>query len=203
MPGAPLMRKLVNSIGSSSQTVLTIKEAPAVRGKITDGRRPYVQIDRVRYTNPTLARMAGLIGKKIVVEINEQDMRSIIAFLPSGDSIGVLRAVGKWGRTPHNRQTRKAINSLVSRRVLILSLLDDPVQAYMNYLSDSLRLNKPRPADAMEAGRVARQAGGELQIDRAKEREDAPDDRAQTAEAPHESIVSTAMPDIKKILGSF
>ncbi|PTU78650.1 hypothetical protein DBO86_13050 [Pseudomonas indoloxydans] len=201
MYGAPLMRKLVKSQRESSQTTLTIKETPTVRGSIADGRRPYVQIDRVKYTNPTLARIAGLIGKKIVIEINEQDMRSVTAFLTSGESIGVLRAVGKWGRTPHNRQTRKAINSLVSRRLLALSQIDDPILAYIDHLNGLLRRSKPRPADAMEAGRVAKQAGLELQLGRAEEEGDSPVERVK-AEAPRESIVSTVMPDIKSILKS-
>lgn len=201
MPGAPLMRKPVIRQEGSNQTVLIIKETPTVRGSIASGRRPYIQIDRVKYTNQTLARIAGLIGKKIVVEINEQDMRSVTAFLTSGESIGVLRAVGKWRRTPHNRQTRKAINSLVSRRLLVLSQFDDPVLAYMDFLSDSLSKSKPRPGDAMEAGRVAMQAGHGLQLGRAEEEGDAHDERVR-AETPRESIVSTVMPDIKSILKS-
>lgn len=195
-----LIRKLV---GASSGSALTIKEFVTVRGSTDDGRKPYVQIDRVRYTNPTLRSAVSLIGKEIVVEIDEQDMRQVHAFLSTGESIGVLRAHGKWGRVPHNRQTRKAINSLITKRLLSITEADDPIQVYLEYLgrqpNKGVPSSNPMSArDVMEAKRVADQAGYELL------QGDFECDETKTHEienrVPSENIVNTSMPDIAAIL---
>ena len=94
-------------------------------------------------------------------------MRQVRAFLPNGSELGFLKASGRWSQTKHSRKTRKAINSLIHRRILVLSEFDDPVQAYLRYLSLPKKMaggqaSTPPPGKAMEAARVSRE--GELPL---------------------------------------
>lgn len=100
------------------------------------GVRPYVQIDRVRYSNDILRGSAWLKNKKITVEIDEQDLRAVRAYFPDGSLLGILKAGGKWSITKHSRKTRKAINSLKAARLLVVTEFDDPVDNYMKHLAD-------------------------------------------------------------------
>lgn len=139
-----------------------VKEC-VVRGGMRAGRRPYVQIDQVRYTSYVLGQTAALIGKKITVEIDEEDMRQVKAYLPNGAELGFLKASGRWSQSKHSRKTRRAINSLVHRRILVLSEFDDPVQVYLQHLSRSKKKTAseppmPPPSKAVEAVRVSRES---------------------------------------------
>ncbi|RQR85320.1 hypothetical protein DIE11_04670 [Burkholderia sp. Bp9012] len=149
-------------------------ELVTVRGSINSGRRPYIQLEHVRYTNPLLADSAWLLGKKIVIYIDDQDMRQVHAFLANGQEYGVLVAHGKWGVTKHNLTTRKAIFSLICKRILQLSKTEDPVLAYLDWLASKVKPKSKRqmvaPKEATEAARVALDAGVKphVQGDRAK-----------------------------------
>lgn len=140
-----------------------------VRGGRESGRRPYIQIDRIRYTSPVLADAGHLIGKPVIVEIDEEDMRQVRVFLENGAEIGYLKAHGKWSVTKHSRKTRRAINSLLHKRTLVLSEACDPVQVYLAHLSTpekrfagkTFSLNTRKATDAT---RIAREAGAVPQI---------------------------------------
>lgn len=139
------------------------REIATVRGSVKSGRRPYIQLERVRYTNPLLADSEWLLSKQIAIYIDDDDLRQVGAYLENGKEYGVLVAQGKWGVTKHNLTTRKAINRLICRRVIVLSQTNDPVIAYLGYLADKTsRKDKragPAPKDATEAVRVANDAG--------------------------------------------
>jgi putative transposase len=162
-----IVRRLPQATDPSSK-LFAQREVHWVRGGLQSGRRPYVQIDRVHYSSPVLANAAHLIGQRIVVEIDEDDMRQIRIFLMSGAELGYLAAQGKWGITKHSRRTRKTINTLLAKRILTLSQFDDPVQMYLAYLSAPERETKKPPRakekiglsskQATEATRVAREA---------------------------------------------
>jgi putative transposase len=129
-----LIRRLPNESFEYAKS-FALSEKATVRGNIESGRRPYVQLDGVHYTNDVLASAAHLIGKSLILRVDENDYRQVIAYLSNGAELGVLKAKGKWGATKHTRRTRKAINSLVSRRILILSEFDDPVHEYMKLIA--------------------------------------------------------------------
>lgn len=153
-----LPRRLPDCALENARTLLT-KESHTVRGGRETGRRPYVQVDRARYTNDVLCNAGHLVGKKIVLVIDEDDMRQIKAYLPDGGELGVLKAMGKWGLTKHSRRTRKAINRLCHRRILVLSEFDDPVQAYLRLLSTTTKNKSVSAQNATELTRVSKEAG--------------------------------------------
>lgn len=140
-----------------------------VRGGRESGRRPYIQIDGVRYTNPILAQAVKLVGEKLSIEVDEEDMRYCKAYFPDGSELGILKAGGRWSETKHSRKTRKAIQSLISRKILIVTSQQDPVQTYLGYLSTpEKRRGKKKslltPKQATEAHRVAKESGLQKQL---------------------------------------
>ncbi|SIT49459.1 conserved hypothetical protein [Paraburkholderia piptadeniae] len=157
-----MVRTLPPNIGGLPRLALRT-EVVTVRGAIRSGRRPYIQLENVRYTNPLLADSAWLLGKQIVIHIDDEDLRQVRAFLTSGEEYGVLVARGKWGVTKHDLTTRRAIFSLAHRRILQLCQTDDPVQTYLDWLAVKAKANTkrqaPAPKEATEAARVARDAG--------------------------------------------
>ncbi|WP_193615781.1 hypothetical protein [Massilia sp. YMA4] len=138
-------------------------ESPVVRGSRSSGRRPYIQVDRVRYTNEVLACSGHLIGSRLLLEIDEDDMRQVKAYLANGAELGVLKAHGKWGITKHSRRTRKVINSLITRRLITITTFDDPLQVYMKHLASSRKsaraTPRPGPKQATEIVRVRKESG--------------------------------------------
>lgn len=110
-----------------------VVETRFVRGNQKQGRRPYVEIDRVRYTSPILARSFGLVGNRIRIHIRESDMRVVNAFFESGQELGGLRAQGRWGQTPHTREMRKQITALADAGDLALGPDEDPVAKLLQY----------------------------------------------------------------------
>jgi len=124
-----------------------VVETRFVRGNQKQGRRPYIEIDRVRYTSDVLSRSFGLVGNKLIIHIKEKDMRNVEAFFESGQELGSLRAQGRWGRTPHTREMRKQIMALSDAGELAFSQADDPVDVLLKYYSskayrDSLKRPK-------------------------------------------------------------
>lgn len=171
---------------------------PTVRGGPKSGRRPHVTIDRVRYTSPILARAAWLVGVQLKVVIDEDDMRQVRAFLPNGAELGFLRAHGKWGVTKHSRSTRKAINSLIAKRLLVVTGQSDPVVEYLKQLGANLKGNSGRDDRriATELGRVGRESGLPLVLEKDEEKSGS----AQTQDDPLQKLKLHPMPDFRKLL---
>jgi transposase InsO family protein len=113
-----------------------------VNGSVKHGRRPFVIYEGVRYTNEILSRSPQLINKTLKLIINTDDLRIIKAFLEDGSELGNLSALGKWGITPHDLRTRKAINKLKNKKILHFTKYDDPISVYQNYLEKEASKNK-------------------------------------------------------------
>lgn len=78
-----------------------------IRGGYESGKRPYITFMSVEYRNDIIGVSMNLIGQKILLEINPQDISFIKAYLPNGSELGVLTASGEWGRKSHSIKTRK------------------------------------------------------------------------------------------------
>jgi hypothetical protein len=92
-----------------------------------DGRRPHVTVEGVSYTNEQLAANPELIGSTLEVFINPDDLRTVSLYSPGGLSLGVARAQGRWGDTPHSSRIRREIRDLAAQKQLKLSPDEDPV----------------------------------------------------------------------------
>lgn len=120
----------------------SLKATRRINGSEKEGRRPFIYYEGVRYTNEVLNRSPHLINKKLDLLINTDDLRVIKAFFADGSELGNLSATGKWGITPHDLRTRKAINKLKNNRLIHFTQFDDPIQVYQDYLENESQKNK-------------------------------------------------------------
>jgi putative transposase len=130
------LRRPLPLASQTPKCLTTVFEEVPVKGSQADGRRPYVTVDRGTYTNKLLAKSWHLIGQKLKLAIDEDEFREIGAsVVGSGVDLGILRVQGKWAHTTHTRKTKKAINSLRDRKVLVFPFGADPIWIYMEYLA--------------------------------------------------------------------
>ncbi|MCS6286765.1 MAG: Mu transposase C-terminal domain-containing protein [Nitrospira sp.] len=122
--------------------LLNIRVVRCIRGDLKEGKCPYVEFEGVRYYNDLLRRSADLIGHKLSLLVDPDDLRCIRAYFEDGREFGVLTAHGLWGRTPHSLTVRKAINTLRLRKLIFYTDSDDPILVYMKYLSSRAATNK-------------------------------------------------------------
>ncbi|PFH91404.1 hypothetical protein [Bacillus sp. AFS088145] len=113
-----------------------------VCGNVKKGIRPYIKYEGVRYRSEKLANSSALIGKTISLYVNVDDLRTIRAFLPNGEDLGELTAVGKWAEVKHDLRTRKAIFKLKNQKEIHFLSHEDPVEVYGEYLRKKARINK-------------------------------------------------------------
>lgn len=191
-------RKLPETVFEAAKT-LACRQNAVVRGGRATGRRPYIQIDRVRYTSPILAEASELIGQTLIINIDEEDMRQVKAFLRNGQELGFLTAHGKWSVTKHDRRTRREINSLLNRRILILSEFDDPVISYLAQLSVSNGSKGKKkqllaPKQVTKVAHVARDGDVALQLTHPPE---APRTKSIGDLVSRQTVLILPMPEVK------
>lgn len=139
----------------TNMKLLNIEFTRIVRGNISSGRRPYVEFEGARYQNDVLARTPDLIGKRLTLSVEPDDIRSIKAYLPDGSELGILTAHGHWGRTPHTLEMRKAIMALKHKRLLWYTTEQDPIQVYLDYLATKSSKSKAATREYAKAQRTA------------------------------------------------
>lgn len=116
-----------------------------VVGDISTGRRPFINYEGVEYRNDVLSKSPNLIGTKLDLLVNIDDIRILRAYLPDGSEFGLLTATGKWGVRPHSLKTRKVINSLRNKNEFQITTFVDPIDVYQHYLeSKSVKSKVPR-----------------------------------------------------------
>lgn len=84
-----------------------ITEIKTVRGSIKNGKRPYITYKGCEYRNDILSQTTGLIGKKLIIDINPDDISTLKGYFEDGTELGILTAVGEWGRRRHSLKTRE------------------------------------------------------------------------------------------------
>ncbi|WP_342529258.1 hypothetical protein MKY80_11535 [Lysinibacillus sp. FSL R5-0849] len=122
----------------------TQKVKRTVRGNITKGIRPYIYYEGVRYVNDLLVNTYSLVGKKLILAVNIDDIRFVKAYLEDGSELGNLTATGKWGLRHHSLRERKAINRLKNNGEIHINISDDPIEIYHNYLMKNSSSKKIR-----------------------------------------------------------
>ena len=98
---APLLRGRLHQLQSVHLST--------VRGSAAHGVAPYVSLYGARYSNEVLQRTSGLIGQKIRVYIQPNDMRAAWAYLSNGADLGQLSVLDGWRYSRHTLRLRKRI----------------------------------------------------------------------------------------------
>lgn len=116
-----------------------------IRGSLRSGKRPYVQYKNGIYTNAIIADTPSLIGEDVVGEVNRRDARTMRIYLQTGESLGIVEAVGVWGIYPHTLRQRELLTSRQVMRHLALENYDsytDPMDAWLKHLGTKARSSK-------------------------------------------------------------
>lgn len=105
----------------------------SVRGSLKGGARPHVNFEYAKYTSDVLGNNPRLIGKKIRIYFNPNDVRFLHAFFDDGSELGILTAARPWCYTPHSLRVRQEIFRLKALGKIKFSEGDDPVEAWVKY----------------------------------------------------------------------
>lgn len=125
-------------------------ELKTIRGNIKNGKRPYITFKGVEYRNDILSQSIGLIGKKIIIEINPDDIRTLVGYFEEGTELGILTAVGEWGRKSHSLKTREEALRMANYNKNNHNPFYAPLSEYEN------ELNKRAESERRSRTKVAR-----------------------------------------------
>lgn len=120
----------------------SLQVSRVVQGNRKTGKRPHINYEGVPYTSTLLARNYSLVGEKLIVEVNIDDISTVKAFLSDGQELDYLKAKGGWGRKPHSLKTRKVINKLVRENKLKFDDAFSPVDAFESWLEENSTIHK-------------------------------------------------------------
>jgi putative transposase len=120
----------------------TEKISRTIKGNLKKGRRPYINYEGAQYRGDILSRAGGLIGQKLTLHVNTEDLRVIKAFLPDGSELGLLQVAGRWRIRKHSLTLRKTINRLKNKKLIHFTSEDDPIEIYGEYLRSKAKNNK-------------------------------------------------------------
>ena len=126
--------ELLQWLPELKRRTLCLMQSPTlmrVRGYLAQGRRGHVNFHGVRYTNDVLAASAVFLGKQLRCYYNNQDLRTIRAFLPDGTEIGLLKAQGMWGEIVHDLKLRKEIMKLRGKKRLAHALSEQFLEQWI------------------------------------------------------------------------
>lgn len=78
-----------------------------IRGGYRSGKQPHISYMGVTYHAFETPLDMALIGQKVSVEINPEDISMVAIYDEDGIKLGTLIASGEWGRYPHSLKTRE------------------------------------------------------------------------------------------------
>ncbi len=89
------------------QSLICYTEERDVCGGYNDGGRPRINFGGVSYHASDVKLPMDLIGKKVCIEINPNDVSHVKMFNENGIFLADMVATGEWGSRPHSLQTRQ------------------------------------------------------------------------------------------------
>ena len=135
-----------------------------VCGNLSRSRRPYIQYENVRYTSAVLARSPELVGKKLRLVVDPEDVRLVKAFLPNAAELGFLTGHGMWGWTPHTLEMRQAISKLRHKKLLHYTERDNPSHVYLDSLAKRALTSKSAAREYAKHRRAVASVGSGLSL---------------------------------------
>ena len=111
-----------------------ITKSVNVKGDMKNGRRPYVQFCGARYRNDLLAANYKLLGQKITIDIDPEDISTVVGYLDDGTCIGKLTAAGEYGMHSHSLKSRKLMEQMANRNKIKHYDIQTPVSDFENVI---------------------------------------------------------------------
>jgi hypothetical protein len=121
---------------------------------IQRGLKPHIYVYGAKYTNQMLEQSPDLIGRRITVSIDPEDLRSVGALTESGEDLGMLHALPPWHLTPHTLEMRHALLFLERRRMHSRVKTSDPIIRYLDYIEKQSAKGGAVPTSYLELRRL-------------------------------------------------
>lgn len=113
-----------------------------ISGSNEKGIRPYINFENVRYSSDFLRQSTHLIGKKVLVKFNPDDIRKLKLYLfENGEELGTVKAQGTWGEEPHDLRLRKEVWKY-GRKNLKYSNPEQVIESYRKYIIKKAKGNR-------------------------------------------------------------
>ncbi|MDM0116815.1 Mu transposase C-terminal domain-containing protein [Variovorax sp. J22R133] len=157
-----------------------------VHGNLGRGERPYITFFNVRYTSEWLAQRSGLIGQRLRIHYDENDLRRVRASTQDGQVLEDLLASGAWRHEPHSLWVRQEVFRAKRRRQLEFGTGDNPIEAFL-----ALR--------RMDAAKRRRSASDIAQVQRERKTASAKA-KARVNPTPPSSVEPTAVPALSQLV---
>jgi putative transposase len=113
-----------------------------------DHPRPHINFEGVRYTSDLLVAKPELVGKKLRIYFNIQDIRQLHAFFEDGAELGSLIAPRSWRKTAHSLRLRRDILRLTRLGKLHYRDGEDAIEVWSIYKRRAVGKDK-RSANAL------------------------------------------------------
>lgn len=136
-----------------------VTEIKTIRGSVKGGKRPYITYKGTEYRNDILSQSMGLIGQKLIIEVNPDDISNVRGYFQDGTELGILTAVGEWGRKKHSLKTREEAMKLANYNKQKHNPFYAPLTELENELNE--RAEKERRSRT-KAARLRAEQGKEL-----------------------------------------
>jgi putative transposase len=141
-----------------SDFVLPSRSNKVIRGSLRSGKRPYIEFYYARYTSPEFSSCFHLVGQKVSVHFNPEDLRAIQVYLPSGEMLGVLSVQGSWRERPHDVRLRKLAWILLKKKLITFLETDDAVEVVTSYLRENAAKSRRSATRLAHANAITRSA---------------------------------------------
>jgi putative transposase len=125
-----------------------------VRGYLAQGTRAHIDLFQVRYTNEKLAASTDLFGKYLRIYYNNDDLRSVRAFLPDGAELGVLKAQGAWDEIAHDVKLRREILKMRASRRLNFTVNHEFIERFIKEKQAKEKTSRRAATDLARTMRV-------------------------------------------------
>jgi hypothetical protein len=134
--------------------IKSIKFERIVRGAFGSGKRPYISYSGVEYRNEAVSISPHLVGTRLFLEVDPDDISSVFAYTEDGIELGYLRAAGAWGRRSHSLKTRREALKFANSN----KTKNSPFYASLTGYEDELRNRAAQSRSARtKEGRIRRE----------------------------------------------
>lgn len=125
-----------------------------VRGYLSQGTRPHINLFQVRYTSPVLAASSTLLGKDLRIYYNSDDLRTVRAFLADGTELGILKAQGAWGEISHDLKLRREIMKLRGNKRMTFTITQEFIDRFVENKKSKAKRSRRAASDLERTLRV-------------------------------------------------
>ncbi len=170
-----------------------------VKGSAAKGVRPHINFHGARYSSDVLSGNVALIGKKLRIYFDSQDLRRVRAYFENGDELGILIAARPWCFTAHSLRVRREIMRLRALGKLRYREGDDAVEAFAKYRRKEASRSKRAARDLAKLAGARRgdSRRGEMLISETAKAALSPGSRSDSA-----NTVAAASPQRKRLVDS-